>query len=301
MRVFVTGVTGFVGRAFCQAAQARGHELLGLTRTPNVPAPDGCRPVYGSVENVPWKEIETFAPDAVLHLAWIATPGVYLQSPDNTVFLAQSQTMLRGLMDRGVKHIAGVGTCIEYAPSVEPASEQHSALAPAFPYSRAKVDLMNWLRSVCNQSAIAWTWFRIFYPYGAGEHPSRLPSHLVLRLRQGQEVVLSTPHSVKDFIHISDLAKALWQGLEARITGPVNLGSGQGSSIGHLAQTIAGLMEIDPALIRTADSPGVDPAPFMVANISKIRTTGWEPSMSLTSGLQKLIAVLSSPPTSSQP
>ena len=267
MKVFVTGVTGFVGRKFCQAAQARGYEILGLVRNPSALTPDGCKTVCGSLENMPWKEIETFAPDAALHLAWITTPGVYLQSPDNTGLLAQSQIMLRGLMDRGVKHIAGVGTCIEYAPSVEPASEQYSALAPTFPYSRAKAELMNWLQTVCSQSAIAWTWFRIFYPYGAGEHPRRLPSYMVLRLRQGQEVVLSTPHSIKDFIHISDLAEALCRGLEARITGPVNLGSGQGCSIGQLAQTIAGLMEIDPALIRIAESPNVDPAPFMVAEI----------------------------------
>jgi len=294
MKIFVTGATGFVGRAFCQAALAHGHEVLGLCLEGDTHLPEGCTPVTGSLEHFPWKEIEAFAPEAALHLAWIATPGIYLTSPDNAVFVEQSKAVLAGLMDRGVRHVAGVGTCIEYAPSTQPLRETESPLAPSFPYSRAKVQLFEWLRDECKKRATAWTWFRIFYPYGVGEHASRLPSHIIRQLQRREYVDLRTPNSIKDYVYVSDVAEALCYGLESAIAGPINLGSGQGTSVWDLAQTIAGLLHVDPALIRAAEVPGADPTPVVVADVSRIRSTGWTPSTTLGQGLQKLIAFLSS-------
>jgi len=289
MRLFVTGVTGFVGRAFCRAALGHGHQVLGLCRDMDARIPERCRPAWGTLEEVPWKEIENFSPDVALHLAWIATPGVYLTSPDNILLLEQSRRLLRGLMDRGLKYIAGVGTCIEYASSAKPLNEIQSLSDPQFPYSRAKDQLFRWLRDEATARAIEWTWFRLFYPYGPGEHSSRLPTNIIRNVQQGQHVVLETPHSRKDYIYISDLADALCRGIQARISGPVNVGSGNDCSIQHLAQTIVSLLGASSDLIRVAEILGRDPNPVVVADISKLRTTGWKPATTLDDGLQKLI------------
>jgi dTDP-6-deoxy-L-talose 4-dehydrogenase (NAD+) len=292
MRLFVTGVTGFVGRAFCQAAVSRGHEVLGLHRDASARLPEGCRSAAGSLEAVPWRRIEEFRPEGALHLAWTATPGVYLTSPENRVLLEQSQVLIAGLFERGVGHVAGVGTCMEYAPSPAPLDEERSPLGPLHPYSAAKAQLFEWMRDDATKRGAPWTWFRLFYPYGAGEHEKRLPSDLIRHLQQGKPLSLKTPHSVKDYVYISDVAEAICRVLESKVTGAVNLGSGRGVSIDDLAHTIVRLVGRDPSLIRHDEVPAPDASPFAVADTSKVRSTGWTPSTSLEDGLRRLLGSL---------
>jgi dTDP-6-deoxy-L-talose 4-dehydrogenase (NAD+) len=293
MKLFVTGATGFVGRALCRVATARGHEVLGLHRESTAALPPGCRSAVGALASVPWPVIEGFRPDAVVHAAWIATPGVYLTSPENSALVEQSQAMLRGLIDRGVKHVAAVGTCLEYAASTQPLDEERSAIAPSFPYSMEKVRLHEWLSAEAGRRAAASTWFRLFYPYGVGEHAKRLPTELFQHLRRGEALFLKTPRSVKDYIYIDDVASGICHALETRLIGAVNLGSGRGVSIDELARRIATTFGFDPALVRHADAPGVDAMPVAVANIAKLRSTGWSPDTSLDEGLRRLAASLS--------
>jgi nucleoside-diphosphate-sugar epimerase len=292
MRIFVTGASGFIGQAFCRSAVGRGHQVLGLCRHAEKPLPPGCEQACGTLESIPWSRIEQFKPEVALHLAWIATPGVYLTSPENEILAEQSRRLFSGLAKCGVKHLAGVGTCIEYAASDSPLDELRSPLGPGYPYSQCKVALFQWLKEYCAGASLPWTWFRVFFPYGPGEHPGRLPTHIVNQLRRGHRVALKTPHSVKDYIYIDDLAGAVCSALEAGLTGPVNLGSGEGVSILQLARTLAGLLGADPVLVGGAEVLADDPMPTVVAETSRICSTGWSPKVSLENGLKNLIASL---------
>ena len=125
MKIFVTGATGFIGSAFCRLALAHGHEIAGIIQlTKTSPAEilvsEKMTWLKGTLAELPWKGIERFQPDVCLHLAWIATPGVYLESPENERYLQWSLAMVRGLRRIGVNHIVGAGTCIEYQISETP-------------------------------------------------------------------------------------------------------------------------------------------------------------------------------------
>jgi dTDP-6-deoxy-L-talose 4-dehydrogenase (NAD+) len=293
MRLFVTGATGFVGRAVVAAATARGHEVLALCRPNGATAPPGCRSAVGSLDDPPWRAIEDFRPHAALHLAWTATPGVYLTSPENWTLVERSQSLFRGLVDHGVGHVAGVGTCLEYAPSNDPLDERRSPLGPLFPYSKAKAQLFEWLELEAAKIGATWTWFRLFYPYGVGEHGKRLPTDLIEHLRAGKTLFLKTPHSIKDYVYVADVAEAICRVLEAGMSGPVNLGTGRGVSIHDLAQTIARLVGRDPALVRHDERPTPDAMPVAVADVSRLGSLGWTPPTALDQGLGRLIGSLS--------
>jgi nucleoside-diphosphate-sugar epimerase len=293
MKIFVTGANGFIGRAFCRAATERGHEVLGMCRSAGVRLPGDCRTLAGSLAEIPWPDVEAFAPEVALHLAWVATPGVYLNSPENEVQAAQSSDLFRGLIERGVSHVAGTGTCIEYAASTAPLREDDSQLAPAAPYSRAKVDTCRRLQSLADAAQVDWSWFRVFYPFGEGENPERMPSWLMRKLSGGEAVELKTPDSVKDYVHIDDVAAGLLLALEKRVPGAVNIGSGEGVRILDLAREIARIVGADPALVSRANPPSLDPFPVTVADMAKLRSAGWSRRVSLVEGLQRLRASLS--------
>ena len=130
-----------------------------------------------------------------------------------------------------------------------------------------------------------WTWFRLFYPYGPGEHPKRLPTTLFRKFSNRQPILLHAPTSVKDYLFIDDLAYGICLALEQGLTGPVNLGSGTGVLVRDLALEIARLVGADPALVTDADPPMRDPRPVQVADNGRLRTLGWRVVTPLTQGL----------------
>jgi nucleoside-diphosphate-sugar epimerase len=286
MKILVTGATGFIGRAFCQEAVRRGHRILALTRKPDAVTTSEIELAIGSLEETPWDTVKRFAPEAALHLAWIAEPGVYLNSPENELWLEQSKAWFRRLIEIGVPYLAGTGTCIEYAASNEPLHETTSQIEPAFPYSKAKVALFEWLRDF---SGVTWTWFRVFYPYGADEHPNRYTSVMVRELRAGKTLSINTPNSVRDYIEIRDAAAAFCQALESRMFGAVNIGTGTGITIENLGIRLANLLHSDEEFIQRKPNAVPDPTPVIVADAGRLRRSGWEPKVSIAQGLQHLI------------
>lgn len=69
MHVFVTGATGLIGRALCEALVRRGDEVTALSRRPGAARPAGVRLVEGDPA-VAGRWIEALAgADAVVHLA----------------------------------------------------------------------------------------------------------------------------------------------------------------------------------------------------------------------------------------
>ncbi|RBP36665.1 nucleoside-diphosphate-sugar epimerase [Roseimicrobium gellanilyticum] len=288
MRIFVTGANGFIGRAFCQAAVAAGHEVLGLCRSANATLPDGCQKLVGDLEHVPWDEVKRFAPDALLHLAWIVTPGAYLNAPENDSLIGESEQLFRKCAELGVRHLAASGTCIEYAPSDEPLKENVSPLAPALAYSRGKVAAGNVLQALATEKGIPWSWFRIFYCYGEGEHPNRIVSWIMSKLASGEAVEVKTPDSVKDYIHVNDVASAMLWSIEKGIEGPINVGTGHGIRILDLTRMIATTVGADPSLVSGANPPAPDAFPITVADMTKLTSSGWSPHIPLTTGLERM-------------
>jgi dTDP-6-deoxy-L-talose 4-dehydrogenase (NAD+) len=299
MRILLTGATGFIGNKTAEVAIAAGHEVLALCRNAGSTSrlPKGCHVAIGSLASPPWAEIEAFAPETAIHLAWIATPSIYLQSPENQQLVTESIALFQGLMDRGVSHLIGTGTCIEYAPSDAPLIEDRSPLGPTSPYAASKVETCAQQQKLADQAGIAWSWARIFYPYGEGEHGDRLPSRLIRQLSAGETLSLRTPDSIKDYIHVDDVASALLQVAERRVVGAVNIGTGVGVRIEDLAQLIADILERDKSLVLASPTPQADPFPVTVAETTKLRATGWQPTIDLGTGLRRLCQFTTSGPT----
>jgi nucleoside-diphosphate-sugar epimerase len=288
MKIFVTGASGFVGSAFCRLALAHGHEVAGLTQTAKISTNDKMIWLQGTLADLPWKKIELFQPDVCVHLAWIATPGVYLESPANEDYLKWSLEMARGLRGLGVNHIVAAGTCIEYQISYAPLFEEKTPLNPTTLYAHCKNELRKALETDARKNGWQFCWGRIFYPYGPGEYPARLCSSLIEKIRRGEKVVLKTPDSRKDYIYIDDLAAAILLTLEKNFTGAINWGTGEGISVREMAATIATMLG-RPELIEISQAPATDPFPFVVADAAKLEALGWKQAWKLERGLQKMI------------
>ncbi|MGB8354622.1 MAG: NAD(P)-dependent oxidoreductase [Chthoniobacteraceae bacterium] len=275
VKLFVTGPSGFIGTAFCSCARLAGHQVAGLERPFRLVTP-------------PWEEIRRFAPDACIHTAWITKPGEYLDSPLNAEYGRWSIDFINEMKEMGTRHFVVLGTCIEYAPDNWKLCEGQSLIAPRSPYSIAKNTLRIVLEKELQAAGFTFAWARLFYPYGPGEHSLRLSSSIVRQLRHDQEVVLKTPGSVRDYIHIDDVARALLAVTERRFSGPINIGTGEGFAIRDIANTIAGILK-KPGLVREALPQQPDEYPCIVADVQKLAGLAWRPHHTLASGLQTLL------------
>jgi nucleoside-diphosphate-sugar epimerase len=293
VKILLTGPTGFIGSAFLRTALRQGHDIAALVR-PEKWAAAGANSdarltwLPGTLADAPWPEIRKYQPDICLHTAWIATPGVYLASPENERYVDWSLDFIRRLSDIGVRRILALGTCLEYQGGDQVLSEGRTPLQPLSLYARCKNDLRIALESEAAARGFALCWGRVFYPYGVGEHPLRLCSSLIRSLDREEKILLKTPGSVKDYIYIDDLAAALLAVAESQFCGAINLGTGTGVAVGEVAETIARLMG-KAGGVESPTSTSIAAENPVVADATKLRGLGWRPQHTLSAGLEKMI------------
>lgn len=296
MKILVTGPTGFIGSALIRRALGGGHQVTGLivpaeTIPTSLPPSPSLTWLRGTLDQAPWPELSAFGADVCVHMAWITTPGVYLESAENELFRDSSLAFLRRIREAGTQYIVGLGTCIEYRITSGPLSEERTPIEPTTLYARCKDQLRRSLAADAEAHGFEFCWARVFYPYGPGEHPSRLCSSIVQKITRGEKVLLKTPQSAKDYIYIEDLAAALMAVIEKRFVGAINLGTGKCESVEQIARRIGDLLN-HPELVEAQNPPALDPFPFVVADNTRLRQLGWKPEYNLDRGLRALIGAL---------
>ncbi len=305
MKIFVTGASGFVGSSFVRQALEKGHEVAGLIipseRVPvNVPSTSKVTWLRGTLDRAPWPEIAAFAPEACLHTAWVTTPGIYFEAPENEFFRDTSLVFLRRVRELGARYIVSLGSSIEYRITSEPLSEERTPIEPSTLYARCKNDLRRALEEDAQACGFGLCWARLFYLFGPGEHPTKLCSSITLKLLRGERVVLKTPHSAKDYIYREDVASALLTIVEKQFRGVINVGTGKAVAVEDIARRLGKLLG-RPELIEAMEPPAPDPFPFVVADNTRLRQLGWRQEYDLDRSLINIVAAVREAARATQP
>lgn len=291
MKVLLTGSTGFIGNAFLRKAIARGHKV-GALILPELVIPKDLEKdenivwMRGTLKNPPWELIEKFQPEACVHTAWITTPGIYLESPENYELLEDSLQFIMKAVSISTNYVLVTGTCLEYAQSYSPLKEDESEIKPESTYAKCKHELHVRLIEASKSMNFDLCWTRIFYPYGLGEHPEKLCSFLIRKLLYNDNVYIKYPENVRDYIYIDDLVAALILILEKRFTGTINIATGAGISVREIANMIANSLNKTHLLEQPPISLRED---YIIADITKLKSLGWKQKVSMKEGIQKLI------------
>lgn len=297
MRVLVTGAAGFIGAHVAAHALGAGHEVHALVRASTdltrlrALAPS-ARLVHGDLLDPATFDdaLRAIGPELVVHCGWYVAPGKYLTAEANFDFVAAGVRLARRLADLGCRRLVALGTCFEYDTGFGYLSER-TPTKSATPYAACKIALQLMLDQVGALTGLEVAWARIFYQYGPFEQPGRLVPAIIQQLLAGREARATGGEQVRDFLHIADVASAIWAIAESPLTGPVNVGSGRPVTVREIVTTIGEIVG-RPDLLALGAIPYNPADPwFICADTRKlVGQTGWAPRYGLEDGLRQTIA-----------
>jgi nucleoside-diphosphate-sugar epimerase len=244
-RVLLTGATGFVGRQIHRALLAEGHEVRPVIRTGSTGRliPDADTDVVHETPDLfsepqDWWAARCQGIDTVVHAAWFVNPATYLSAPQNLDCLRGSLALARGAVDAGVGHIVGIGTCLEYRLPSDRLSVD-APLAPTTLYAHAKLALFNTLASWLGSTGTRFSWARLFYLYGADEHPSRLVPYVLAGLSAGRPIQLSAGTQLRDYLDVRHAGAMIARTVSTGQVGAINICSSRPITVRQLAEELA--------------------------------------------------------------
>jgi nucleoside-diphosphate-sugar epimerase len=290
-RVLLTGATGFVGRACIAPLRALGYSVHTISTGRGVP-PAGVTVWPGNLLVIDriGHLVEEIEPSHLLHVAWDVTPGKYWTACSNLDWLAASTVLLRAFLAVGGRRAVGVGTCAEYAWTVDRYAEFTSPLAPATCYGVAKSALCTAFQ-VVGKLGVSTAWGRLFFPFGPGEHANRLLPSVITALLAGQPADCTMGTQIRDFLYIDDAGSALAALLDSAVEGPVNIASGRGTALRDVILQAASqvgrpdLVRLGALPIRPGDPPSI------VAGTERLNLeVGFVPATTLEHGIERTIA-----------
>jgi UDP-glucose 4-epimerase len=237
--------------------------------------------------------------DAVIHLAAKKAVGESVDNPlkyyENNV--GGTLNLLAAMSLKGVKKIVFSSTAAVYAPSDKLSIAEDDLTEPLSPYGQTKLLSEKLISAVAKAEDLSAISLRYFNVVGAlrDEFADNSKDNLVPKVFAalkagknpeiyGSDYPTKDGSCIRDYIHISDLAKAHLVALEKVFTTKVdevyNVGSGTGYSVTEMINQIA--ESIGKAITPTLSPRRPGDTAQLIASIAKIeRDLDWKPERSL--------------------
>lgn len=293
----MTGAHGFIGRHLARHLTKLGHVVCGIGH--------GAWPleearawglsewVRGEIDasNLSDLAASSGIPDGIYHLAGGSSVGLSVTHPlEDYRRTVDTSARLLDWARLCAPHtlLVCVSSAAVYGPGHRHAIPETVERSPCSPYGvhKAMMEMMceSYVRNYGMRIAIA----RLFSVYGAGLE-KQFFWDLCCKLRlDGPAVSLDgTGSEARDWIHISDVVRLL-----AAIDGDmpiVNGGCGSPVSVAEIARMICASWGSPSTITFTGRVRTGDPE-LLVANISRLVATGFEPLMPLRTGIDEYVA-----------
>jgi UDP-arabinose 4-epimerase len=299
--ILVTGGAGYVGSHAAKALAAAGHlpVVYDNLSTGNPWAARWGPMVQGELSDRARlaKTLREYRIDGVLHFAARALVGESLTDP-RAYFetnVTGTLSLLDAMRDCGVGTVVMSSSCAVYGLPVElPISEEHPT-TPTSPYGETKLAAERALQWYGSAYGLKWMALRYFNAAGADPDGEIGETHdpethlipLAIEAASGRGEALQLfgndyetrdGTAVRDYVHVSDLAQAHLSALNHLAVGgeggAFNLGTGRGTSVREVLDSVRRVSGASVPVVETVRRPG-DPSE-LVANAERSkRLLGW--------------------------
>ena len=294
-RVLVTGGSGFIGRHCLAMLTEQDHEVHAVaSQDKSVVVMPGVRWHIADLlmEQQVGDLVASVQPTHLLHLAWYAAHGKFWTSLENVRWLGATLGLLQTFARHGGRRFVGAGSCAEYEWDGIHGylSEFKTPLRPATLYGACKLATAIAQEALCRECGVSCAWGRIFFLYGPHENPARFVPSVIVPLLRNEPARCSHGNQLRDFLYVSDVARAFVALLHSEVTGPVNIASGRTVALKEIAQAIGRkLGRADWVQLGSIPARDGDP-PALCGKVDRLSSeVGWTPQYDLERGLQQTI------------
>jgi NAD dependent epimerase/dehydratase len=307
LRVFVTGSGGFIGSHLAEALVVAGARVKALVRytsrgtwghldqlAPQVR--DSLEVVLGDVRDSEQMRAQASGADIIFHLAALIGIPYSYEAPQSYL-----DTNIRGTMNM-LDAVRGSGgrlvvtsTSEVYGTAVYTPIDEAHPLQGQSPYSASKISADKLAESYHLSFGLNVVTVRPFNTYGPRQSARAVIPTVVSQLLSGSDSLrLGSLDPVRDLTYVSDTVRGfLLAGLVDKAVGQViNLGNGQGISIGELAHVIMDVTSRHVPIKCDVDRvrPAASEVQLLIAKTDRAREVlGWEPQVSLKEGIQNVV------------
>jgi len=312
--ILVTGGAGYIGSHAVKALRQSGFEPVIFdnfsTGHPSFVRSTPC--VEGDLRNPAdlAKVFSQYPIEGVMHFAGRALVGESHEKPElyQEINVLGGMKLLTAMDNAGVKRLIFSSTCATYGmPDKIPITE-NTPQKPINPYGESKLKFERAIETAHATSKLEYLSLRYFNAAGADADGEFGEDHdpethlipLVLDAAMGRRAEVQilgvdypTPDGtcLRDYIHVTDLARAHVIGMKALIerkikSQAINLGTGSGFSVREVIDTTRRVTKKDFVVREMPRRPG-DP-PILVAAVDRAKEVlGWSAE---ESGLEQIIS-----------
>jgi GDP-4-dehydro-6-deoxy-D-mannose reductase len=288
MRVFVTGVAGFVGQRLEARLEAAGARVIGTDLELDVAD-------SGRVADA----VSAARPDAIVHLAaisFVPEADRHPQAVYRANFLgAQSILEATRKISPGVRLLTvASGHIYGSADPGDPPFDESAPLRPDSPYawSKAAADLLG---GVYEDRGVDVVRARPFNHTGPGRPDRFVESSFARQIAEIEagvrppKMAVGNLDAVRDFLDVDDVIDGYVRLLDPKVpAGPYNVASGRGISIRDLLDLLLAESPIRPEV--EVDQARWRPADSSVGSAERLeKATGWAPTIPLRETLKRLL------------
>jgi UDP-glucose 4-epimerase len=304
-RVLVTGGLGFIGSHLVDELVSLKKEVTivdnydtALHKT----VPQGVTLIEADIRHPEHVAEAAKGAELIFHVAANSNGSISVENPrfDFEVNAIGTFNVLEGALKVGAKRVLYVASASVYGiPQYYPMDEKHST-RPFVPYGASK--LMGELAclSFFHAKGLPVVMARPFCVYGPGENPKIALVEVSRYLRwhlnhQPIQIVGDMKQKTRDFVHVRDLIQGFLLIADKAAAGEVfNVGSGEETSMERLVDVIGQVTGQTP---RVHQIPQITKDTYrLVADITKLRSLGYTPRVSLTDGIRELVQALGKHP-----
>ncbi|MBK8846818.1 MAG: NAD(P)-dependent oxidoreductase [Bacteroidetes bacterium] len=298
-KILVTGGAGFIGSAVIKHLQQAQHEIfvidnLSFGNRDFIQVNDTHFFKHDILDRATVIELFTkIKPDIVLHLAAIHFIPYCNAHPHESANINIQGTInvLDAAHIAGVKQLLFASTAAVYPISDEAVSETN-ATGPMDIYGLSKLAGEHLCNEFFLQSGINTIVCRFFNAFGPNETNPHLIPEIEKQIKEGTRTIkLGNLTPKRDFIHTYDMASAmeiilakLNEGLHV-----INLGRGIEYSVVEIVEAFEKnlgekiTIEVEEARVRKVERM------HLLADVSKLKSLGWEPKISIEEGTKTLL------------
>ncbi len=306
MRLLVLGGAGYIGSHTAVELLENGHEVVivdSLVTGYEAAVPKGAIFYQGDIRDYDFlnKLFKKEAIDAVIHFAAFSLVGESVTDPlkyyENNLY--GTKVLLKAMIDNGVNKIVFSSTAATYGEPENIPILEDDRTCPTNPYGETKLAMEKMMKWSANAYGLKYVSLRYFNACGAHKSAKIGEAHnpeshlipLVLQVPNGKRESVSiygtdydTPDGtcIRDYIHVTDLAKAhilaveyLMRGGESNV---FNLGNGVGYSVREVIETARRVTRHPIPAVEIPRRAG-DPARLVASGKKAKEILGWKPEI----------------------